>query len=327
MDNVITRSPWAQTAPIVDGVVMHLPVLNQYPDNMARFIAPIDRRELFDGQGNKASHVGLFDDAQCVGTVSPSYKVIQNRVAHDMMESSIREGGYEGNLDIIPTQGGRSGGRWSVRYVLKDLCFNIRQRGKQLDTKVSLEILLRNSYDNSTGTSVAVSMFDHFCDNGMIFNSLAEVFKAKHTRHAEDTMFRVSPDQIATAMVEAQQQADIIRMWAETDITAKRARELLKDLKAVKEHVKEDKRPPVFQTPRNELELLMSQFEQESEDRGQTLWSLVSAVTAWSTPRNTAEAMPSVRRRQNTDPLALGEGRQDRAVVWIANLQNMARAA
>ena len=153
MDNVITRSPWAQTAPIVDGVVMHLPVLNQYPDNMARFIAPIDRRELFDGQGNKASHVGLFDDAQCVGTVSPSYKVIQkNRVAHDMMESSIREGGYEGNLDIIPTQGGRSGGRWSVRYVLKDLCFNIRQRGKQLDTKVSLEILLRNSYDNSTGT-------------------------------------------------------------------------------------------------------------------------------------------------------------------------------
>ena len=243
MDNVITRSPWTTTAP-----TMRLPVENEYPDNMARFIAPIDRRELFDDQGNKASHVGLFDAAQCVGTVSPSYKVIQNRVAHDMMEGSIREGGYHGELEIIPTQGGRSGGRWSVRYVLKDLCFSIRQLGKHHETKVSLEIILRNSYDNTTGTSVAVSMFDHFCDNGMIFNSLAEVFKAKHTRHAEDTMFRVSPDQIAT-------------------------------------------------------------------------------VTAWSTPRNTAEAMPSVRRRQNTDPLALGEGRQDRAVVWIANLQNMARAA
>ena len=322
MDNVITRSPWTTTAP-----TMRLPVENEYPDNMARFIAPIDRRELFDDQGNKASHVGLFDAAQCVGTVSPSYKVIQNRVAHDMMEGSIREGGYHGELEIIPTQGGRSGGRWSVRYVLKDLCFSIRQLGKHHETKVSLEIILRNSYDNTTGTSVAVSMFDHFCDNGMIFNSLAEVFKAKHTRHAEDTMFRVSPDQIATAMVEAKDQADIIRMWANTEITASAARKLLKGLKAVKEHVKEDKRPPVFQTPRNELELLMSQFEQESEDRGQTLWSLVSAVTAWSTPRNTAEAMPSVRRRQNTDPLALGEGRQDRAVVWIANLQNMARAA
>ena len=281
MTNVVALSPWTSTAP-----TMRLPVLNQYPDNMARFVAPIDRRELFDGQGNKASHVGLFDAAQCVGTVSPSYKVIQNRVAHDMMEGSIREGGYHGELDIIPTQGGRSGGRWSVRYVLKDLCFSIRQLGKHHETKVSLEILLRNSYDNSTGTSVAVAMFDHFCDNGMIFNSLAEVFKAKHTRHAEDTMFRVSPDQIATAMVEAQQQADIIRKWADTKITAKTARELLKGLKAVKEHAKEDKRSPVFQTPRNELELLMSQFEQESEDRGQTLWSLVSAVTAWSTPRN-----------------------------------------
>jgi hypothetical protein len=125
---------------------------------------------------------------------------------------------------------------------------------------------------------------------------------------------------------EAQEQAEIIRRWAETRITATQARELLKGLK-VKEHKVEDTRPLSERTPRNELELLMAGFEQESEDRGQTLWALVSAVTAWSTPRDNVADMPTVRRGRSQDSLSLAEGRQDRAADWVLVLQNMARAA
>ena len=248
MNNIVNLSPWAARATEVTA-----------DPALARFLAPIERRQLFDAAGNEAAHVGLYDGAKCVGVVSPTYHVLQNATAHDVVTDAIRGAGYHGQLDVKPVQGGRFGGRWGTRY-------------------------------------------------------------------AEDNLFRVTPQQVEVALAEAQEQAEIIRRWAENRITATQARELLKGLK-VKEHKVEDKRPVSERTPRNELELLMAGFEQESEDRGQTLWALVSAVTAWSTPRDNVADMPTVRRGRSQDSLALAEGRQDRTADWILVLQNMARAA
>ena len=315
MNNIVNLSPWAARATEVTA-----------DPALARFLAPIERRQLFDEHGNEAAHVGLYDGAKCVGVVSPTYHVLQNATAHDVVTDAIRGAGYHGQLDVKPVRGGRFGGRWGTRYILADHGFEIRQPGKHHATRVELELFLRTSYDGSTGTSIGVSMFDRFCDNGMVFHSQVEAFRAKHTRFAEDNLFRVTPQQVEVALAEAQEQAQIIRRWAETRITATQARELLKGLK-VKEHKVEDKRPVSERTPRNELELLMAGFEQESEDRGQTLWALVSAVTAWSTPRDNVADMPTVRRGRSQDSLALAEGRQDRAADWVLVLQNMARAA
>jgi hypothetical protein len=315
MNNIVNLSPWAARATEVTA-----------DPALARFLAPVERRQLFDAAGNEAAHVGLYDDTKCVGVVSPTYHVLQNATAHDVVTDAIRGAGYNGQLDVKPVRGGRFGGRWGTRYILADHGFSIRQPGKHLQTRVDLELFLRTSYDGSTGTSIGVAMFDRFCDNGMVFPSQVEAFRAKHTRYAEDNLFRVTPQQVEVALAEAQEQAEIIRRWAETRITATQARELLKGLK-VKEHKVEDTRPLSERTPRNELELLMAGFEQESEDRGQTLWALVSAVTAWSTPRDNVADMPTVRRGRSQDSLSLAEGRQDRAADWVLVLQNMARAA
>jgi hypothetical protein len=182
MNNIVNLSPWAARATEVTAD----PVL-------ARFLAPIERRKLFDAAGNEAAHVGLYNDTKCVGVVSPTYHVLQNATAHDVVTDAIRGSGYHGKLDVKSVQGGRFGGRWGTRYILADHGFAIQQPGKYLATRVELELFLRTSYDGSTGTSIGVSMFDRFCDNGMVFHSQVQAFRAKHTRYAEDNLFRVTP--------------------------------------------------------------------------------------------------------------------------------------
>jgi hypothetical protein len=59
MNNIVNLSPWAARAAEVPT-----------DPALARFLAPVERRKLFDAAGNEAAHVGLYDDTKCVGVVS-----------------------------------------------------------------------------------------------------------------------------------------------------------------------------------------------------------------------------------------------------------------
>ena len=250
--------------------------------------------------------------------VSSTYTPINNALFYGNLERAISSV-YSGIVDKTPFVYGSNdhrGVRSAMRYRLTDLSYNIKQ-GTRRDfthpTKIIPELWAYNSYDGSQTARASFSLFDIVCENGMATKQLIDLIKVKHTKNAS---LAINPERIQNGINLAKKQVGVIQQWANESINYAQAKELLLTLKGMVDNKTPDKLENSKRDPADiTLDHLLNNFESESVKRGgRTVWSLVSAVTDWSTLRSRND-----NNKLHTSSLSAGVNRQERVANWISN--------
>ena len=255
--------------------------------------------------------------------VSSTYTPINNAFFYGSLEGAISSV-YSGVVDKTPFIYGSDnhrGVRSAMRYRLTDLGYDIKQgtRDTTHPTKIIPELWAYNSYDGSQTARASFSLFDVVCENGLATKQLIDFIKVKHTKNAS---LAINPERIQNGIMLAKKQIDVIQQWANESINYAQAKELLLTLKGMVDNktpdkIENNKRAPADIT----LDHLLDHFEGESIRRGgRTVWSLVSAVTDWSTLRSSTFSRGiGFNNKMHTSSLSAGVNRQERVANWISN--------
>ena len=250
--------------------------------------------------------------------VSSTYTPINNAFFYGNLERAISSV-YSGVIDKTPFVYGsdnHTGVRSAMRYRLTDLGYDIKQgtRDTTHPTKIIPELWAYNSYDGSQTARASFSLFDVVCENGMATKQLIDFIKVKHTKNAS---LAINPERIQNGITLAKKQIDVIQQWANESINYSQAKELLLTLKGMVDNKTPDKLENSKRDPADiTLDHLLNNFESESVKRGgHTVWSLVSAVTDWSTLRSKNDN----NNKLHTSSLSAGVNRQERVANWISN--------
>ena len=250
--------------------------------------------------------------------VSSTYTPINNAFFYGNLERAISSV-YSGVIDKTPLVYGsdnHTGVRSAMRYRLTDLGYDIKQgtRDTTHPTKIIPELWAYNSYDGSQTARASFSLFDVVCENGMATKQLIDFIKVKHTKNAS---LAINPERIQNGITLAKKQIDVVQQWANESINYAQAKELLLTLKGMVDNKTPDKLENSKRDPADiTLDHLLNNFESESVKRGgHTVWSLVSAVTDWSTLRSKNDN----NNKLHTSSLSAGVNRQERVANWISN--------
>ena len=271
-----------------------------------------------DGDSRTYNRVIDTQTNKTYSVVSSTYTPINNALFYGTLERAISSV-YSGVIDKTPFVYGsdnHTGVRSAMRYRLTDLSYNIKQ-GTRRDfthpTKIIPELWAYNSYDGSQTARASFSLFDMACENGMATKQLIDFIKVKHTKNAS---LAINPERIQNGITLAKKQIDVIQQWANESINYAQAKELLLTLKGMVDNKTPDKLENSKRDPADiTLDHLLNNFESESVKRGgRTVWSLVSAVTDWSTLRSTND-----NNKLHTSSLSAGVNRQERVANWISN--------
>ena len=270
-----------------------------------------------DGDSKSYNRVIDTQTNKTYSVVSSTYTPINNAFFYGNLEGAISSV-YSGVIDKTPFvygSGNHTGVRSAMRYRLTDLGYDIKQgtRDTTHPTKIIPELWAYNSYDGSQTARASFSLFDMACENGMATKQLIDFIKVKHTKNAS---LAINPERIQNGIMLAKKQIDVIQQWANESINYLQAKELLLTLKGMvdnktPEKLENSKREPADIT----LDHLLNNFETESVKRGgRTVWSLVSAVTDWSTLRSKND-----NNKLHTSSLSAGVNRQERVANWISD--------
>ena len=270
-----------------------------------------------DGDSKSYNRVIDTQTNKTYSVVSSTYTPINNAFFYGNLEGAINSV-YSGVIDKTPFvygSGNHTGVRSAMRYRLTDLGYDIKQgtRDTTHPTKIIPELWAYNSYDGSQTARASFSLFDVVCENGLATKQLIDFIKVKHTKNAS---LAINPERIQNGIMLAKKQIDVIQQWANESINYLQAKELLLTLKGMvdnktPEKLENSKREPADIT----LDHLLNNFETESVKRGgRTVWSLVSAVTDWSTLRSKND-----NNKLHTSSLSAGVNLQERVANWISN--------
>ena len=270
-----------------------------------------------DGDSKSYNRVIDTQTKKTYSVVSSTYTPINNAFFYGNLERAINSvyGGVIDKTPFVYGSGNHTGVRSAMRYRLTDLGYDIKQgtRDTTHPTKIIPELWAYNSYDGSQTARASFSLFDVVCENGMATKQLIDFIKVKHTKNAS---LAINPERIQNGIMLAKKQIDVIQQWANESINYSQAKELLLTLKGMvdnktPEKLENSKREPADIT----LDHLLNNFETESVKRGgRTVWSLVSAVTDWSTLRSKND-----NNKLHTSSLSAGVNRQERVANWISN--------
>ena len=204
------------------------------------------------------------------------------------------------------------GGRTARRYILSDLKYDVSQgtRNTTNPTTITPEIWAFNSYDGTQRARASFSLFDIACENGLATKAMINFINVRHTKNAS-TVF--SPEIIEQGLDVAKRQIDLIRSWANTEITYETAKDLLLALKGMTEN--RGKASVAGRKAREtSFDRVWGTVGSEAATRGGlTVWAIVSAATNYSTLRQAGGGM-------HTASLDVGVDRQESVANWITNV-------
>lgn len=271
-----------------------------------------------DGDSRTYNRVIDTQTNKTYSVVSSTYTPINNAFFYGSLEKAISSV-YSGVIDKTPFVYGsdnHTGVRSAMRYRLTDLGYAISQgtRDTSHPTTVTPELWAYNSYDTSQTARASFSLFDMACENGMATKQLIDFIKVKHTKNAS---LAINPERIQNGITLVKKQIDVIQQWANESINYAQAKELLLTLKGMVDNKTPDKlENSKHNNPADiTFDHLLNNFESESVKRGgRTVWSLVSAVTDWSTLRSNNDT-----NKLHTSSLSAGVNRQERVANWISN--------
>ena len=273
------------------------------PLKTARGNVCTDYRELFDLQTNKTLSI-----------VSNTYTPINNAWLYGHIENALHKA-YSGavkKIEHVYGEGMHWGPRTACRYILSDLKYDVSQgtRSTTHGTTIVPEIWAFNSYDGTQRARASFSLFDIACENGLATKAMVNFINVRHTKNAS-TVF--SPETIEQGLDVARRQIDLIRSWANTEITTETARDLLLALKGMTEN--RGKASAAGRKAREtSFDRVWGSVGSEAATRGGlTVWAIVSAATNYSTLRQAGGGI-------HTASLDVGVDRQESVANWITNV-------
>ena len=166
---------------------------------------------------------------------------------------------------------------WS-EYTFPDISQEITAKESGHKTKFNLRYILKNTFDGSGSVMLYSGDIDTFCTNGMISGSY-DITKKKHTKNFNTEGFL---DAFDKTLVTHKKQVEKYQKWADTFISAPRVRKLLENL--TKSSINNWRVKKKKHTLSDRLYL---QFAYEVKTRGQTVFALTSAMSAYASHNST----------------------------------------
>lgn len=231
-----------------------------------------------------------------LGVVGSDYHVVQNDEFMGQVDKAVEELGLG---EYVTSTKMSHGGAWTAKkYTFPGVTEFIPQK-RYGDTDVNFAIEARNGFDGSTRIGYGCSSIDGFCDNTLVYVD-RDFIERKHTSGFLMPTIERMAKEFQDGYDAFRMQCDIIRLWADKEITNDQARDLLVALPGM--------------SKRRSLKFL-ARFETEVQDRGSTLWALASALTYFSS-HNSEEFKVRGSGKADNEAKTLAN-RQAQVLVWL----------
>ena len=258
----------------------------------------------------------LIDAAtgQPYSVVRDTYQPINNSVITENMFQLINQ---KGLIPHITAYEYNNGSAMAVRYQFKEKGRDIQQgpNGTK-NTFLCPEIWAYNSYDGTQTARLTGAVYDSACENGIAFKNTINFYKLKHTKNNADMAYIVGSE-LDSYFDRLNQQINLLESWANIEINYMDTVRLLEKIKGVSFL---DRTKPAKRQAEKTGDKIHSQIFGEVKKRGQenvNLWSIVSAVTNYSTLR---EDKGSNIHGLSTNSLNVGVSRQENVASWLSNI-------
>jgi hypothetical protein len=254
------------------------------------------------------------DTGHVYSIVKDTYYPIDNNVITENMAQLINQKGLNPNITAYEYNHGSA---MAVRYQFKEKGRDIQQ-GPNTTKKTFLcpEIWAYNSYDGSQTARLTGAVYDSACENGIAFKSTINFYKLKHTKNNADMAYIVGCD-LDSYFDRLNHQIDVLESWANIEINYSDTVRLLEKIKGVSFL---DRAKPAKRQAEKIGDKIHHQVYGEVRERGLekiNLWSIVSAVTNYSTLRNDKGLNG---HGISTSSLNVGVSRQENVASWLTNI-------
>jgi hypothetical protein len=202
------------------------------------------------------------DTEKALGAVLERYKIVQNQELFDSLASALEDAAPARALEGAKIKPSIS---YGGRQAFADIAFPsltedlIQARGNA--TALTFRLLLWNSFDGSSPVRLAAGAIDGYCSNGMIFGSY-DLFGRRHTKGFSQ---KDLSDFVGNSFVLFQEKIIELRRETFAPIELTQAEEFLKKNFSERRAAQ-----------------LLERFAVESQERGQTVWALRSALTYYA---------------------------------------------
>ena len=255
MNNVINFPASIFAAPVLtmpeelDYIVKSAPALFE----------PIPGAGVVDGMGFQNFRT---DTEQALGAVKERYQIVQNCDLFESLAHALEDAAPARALEgakIKPStsyQGAQAFADISFPQLTEDL---VQARGNA--TALTFRLLLWNSFDGSSPMRLAAGAIDGYCSNGMIFGSY-DLFGKRHTKGFSQIELEKF---VGNSFLMFQRKIQELRQETFKTVELEQAEKFLN---------------ANFSSRR--ATQLLEQFAIESQERGQTVWALRSALTYYA---------------------------------------------
>lgn len=197
------------------------------------------------------------DTNKLLAVVGKNYKVIQNDELFNQITTRVEQA-LPGAKYHVKDKVARNGKVCFREFIFDEIKV---QSLKDSKSDVHFRVITQNSFGH-TGIKLYAGGIDFYCENGLILGHFEKTFK-KHTKNLQLGVLN-DPIQKGIDLFNARQ-AEWLE-WQDRAVSRADAAKTLEDLAV---------------GPRMS-ERLIARFDQESQDRGGTLWALYSALTFYA---------------------------------------------
>jgi hypothetical protein len=214
------------------------------------------------------------DTSEIVGVVGAKYRLMRNEEYFSTIETAMHDAIPQDMWAGVQVRSsvGRGGAFCRREYVFPAYAEELKNT--QHATKMGLRMIAWNSYDGGSSAGLMTGLIDFYCTNGLIVGKNIQATRARHSSGLDPLSF-VAP--LKKSIERTEEMVDEARRMIRTPLSADAALEFLTQ---------------TF-SPRRAGQL-SSRLNREIEERGSNVFSLLSALTYYSS--HNSEEFPTQGR-------------------------------
>ena len=228
---------------------------------------------------------GEFTD-KIGSTVTPDYNYYPMVEKIKMFNEQISDkfSDYLINSDSVEIKQStaHNGGYYKANYIFKDIYADVSVNDHDHKTRLFLDITFSTGLGGIASNNIWFKTFDSFCNNGLVFFGKTGLGKLKHTKNSDlDFYMDNSTDNIISNF---QENVELMQSKTELNVSTSKAYQVI-------ELFTKSKFSELAQRKKNTRTLahsLLDQVNLEFQNRGQNVFALESAFTAFATHGNSS---------------------------------------
>ena len=233
------------------------------------------------------------DNAQMLNIVGSSYKIVHNRELFTAVEDAMKTEMLPEHLKDVRVQDRVAG--WGKVCYREYIFPSVRCRIPSVRSDIAFRIIAQNGYGGSA-LRIHAGAIDFYCTNGMIRGDYTSTYK----RHTSGLVVAGLSSVITKALMQFTESAVEWERWAKTPVKHAKAMALFEAI-ADSAKMKDG---------------LLDQYTRETDARGDSLWSVYSALTYYSSHNDGAFSLRrSVEEQDTTTSIMLK--RELNVAKWI----------